>query len=323
MRLHLATRQRRAHQGHRGLSNRILAAGRGAPSAMPGKGIDVSDTTGGDADGFDIEALYRREHARIHAMCMAILHEADDAEDAVQETFARVALRLEALAGNPVGYLVVVAATCAATSSAVAPRAARCAESIGSIAPRKTLRWSAACWNSSGGSWRDASRCCSSASSAACRWRRSASEPGRAATSPRSASPDCAAHPAHGAGAGTAALAGAAGQRDGVGRGAAVAPRRLGRARVRKAGGHAADARPRAGERCRWDHGPAIRHRARATSWRDPTRHSRLVSGAGSGGTIRRGRRTGGAAPGAPQSARAGSGATRHRSAPPPAHAAT
>ena len=57
----------------------------------------------------DASSLYTREHARIHTLCFAILHDRDDAEDAVQETFARVSARLDGLRGDPTGYLVTVA----------------------------------------------------------------------------------------------------------------------------------------------------------------------------------------------------------------------
>jgi len=56
-----------------------------------------------------IEELYERESARIVAMCRAILGDRGDAEDAMQETFARVAARLDRLHGDPAAYLVVVA----------------------------------------------------------------------------------------------------------------------------------------------------------------------------------------------------------------------
>src|SRR5258708_5169734 len=57
----------------------------------------------------DAEDLYRRERDRILAMCMAMLGDRADAEDAVQETFARVTARLGGLRGDAGGYLVVVA----------------------------------------------------------------------------------------------------------------------------------------------------------------------------------------------------------------------
>ena len=56
-----------------------------------------------------IEALYERDRAHVFAVCFAILRDAADAEDAVQETFARVTPRLGALQGDPSGYLVAVA----------------------------------------------------------------------------------------------------------------------------------------------------------------------------------------------------------------------
>jgi RNA polymerase sigma-70 factor (ECF subfamily) len=60
-------------------------------------------------DARDGAVLYAEQHERILALCMAILHDRADAEDAVQETFARVTPRLRSLDGDPVGYLVVVA----------------------------------------------------------------------------------------------------------------------------------------------------------------------------------------------------------------------
>lgn len=45
----------------------------------------------GEGDGRALEALFRRHHARVHAMCVRLLDSADAADDAVQETFLRVA----------------------------------------------------------------------------------------------------------------------------------------------------------------------------------------------------------------------------------------
>lgn len=61
------------------------------------------------APGGDTEALYLAQHQRISALCFAMLHDRADAEDAVQETFARVAQRIDRLEGDPAGYLMVVA----------------------------------------------------------------------------------------------------------------------------------------------------------------------------------------------------------------------
>ena len=44
--------------------------------------------------------MYRLHHARIHALCLSFLHNSADAEDAVQESFARLARRLPRLAGD-------------------------------------------------------------------------------------------------------------------------------------------------------------------------------------------------------------------------------
>jgi len=57
----------------------------------------------------DTEALYVAQHERLYALCYAMLHDRADAEDAVQETFARVARRIDGLNGDPAGYLMVVA----------------------------------------------------------------------------------------------------------------------------------------------------------------------------------------------------------------------
>jgi RNA polymerase sigma-70 factor (ECF subfamily) len=55
------------------------------------------------------EAMYRLHHARIHSLCMSFLRNEADAEDAVQESFARLARRLPTLAGDPSAYLTVIA----------------------------------------------------------------------------------------------------------------------------------------------------------------------------------------------------------------------
>ena len=73
------------------------------------EGDEMAGTHPQTGVGIDVEALYRRERDRIHAMCVAILRDPGDAEDAVQETFARVAARATRLEGDPTGYLVVVA----------------------------------------------------------------------------------------------------------------------------------------------------------------------------------------------------------------------
>jgi RNA polymerase sigma-70 factor (ECF subfamily) len=64
---------------------------------------------GGNATTHSAAALYAEQRERILAMCTAMLHDRADAEDAVQETFARVTARLEKLDGDPVAYLFVVA----------------------------------------------------------------------------------------------------------------------------------------------------------------------------------------------------------------------
>jgi RNA polymerase sigma-70 factor (ECF subfamily) len=45
----------------------------------------------GSGDGRALEMLFRRHHARVHALCARLLDSADAADDAVQETFLRVA----------------------------------------------------------------------------------------------------------------------------------------------------------------------------------------------------------------------------------------
>jgi RNA polymerase sigma factor (sigma-70 family) len=65
--------------------------------------------TAGDESHRDAAALYERERDRIRALCLAILRDRDDAEDAMQETFVRVSARLALLDGDVTGYLVTVA----------------------------------------------------------------------------------------------------------------------------------------------------------------------------------------------------------------------
>lgn len=50
--------------------------------------------------------MYRQERDRVFALCHAILREPHDAEDAVQEAFARIAGHLDALSGDPSGYVM-------------------------------------------------------------------------------------------------------------------------------------------------------------------------------------------------------------------------
>lgn len=45
----------------------------------------------GSGDARALEQLFRRHHARIHALCVRLLDSPDAADDAVQETFLRVA----------------------------------------------------------------------------------------------------------------------------------------------------------------------------------------------------------------------------------------
>jgi RNA polymerase sigma factor (sigma-70 family) len=63
----------------------------------------------GDTERRGTAALYEEQRERILAMCTAMLHDRADAEDAVQETFARAGARLDSLDGDPVAYLFVVA----------------------------------------------------------------------------------------------------------------------------------------------------------------------------------------------------------------------
>ncbi|HEV3231908.1 MAG TPA: sigma-70 family RNA polymerase sigma factor [Candidatus Dormibacteraeota bacterium] len=56
-----------------------------------------------------MEVLYRLEHERVMRLCRAVLGNQDDAEEATQEAFLRVAPRLASLQGEPAAYLSVVA----------------------------------------------------------------------------------------------------------------------------------------------------------------------------------------------------------------------
>lgn len=67
------------------------------------EGIGASSSTG------SLAHLYEGQRNRVFAVCFAMLHNAEDAEDATQETFVRVMARLETLSGDPIGYLVATA----------------------------------------------------------------------------------------------------------------------------------------------------------------------------------------------------------------------
>ena len=56
-----------------------------------------------------MEELFRRERDGILRMCRALVSTDDDAEEATQEAFARIASRLGGLQGEPGAYLNVVA----------------------------------------------------------------------------------------------------------------------------------------------------------------------------------------------------------------------
>lgn len=60
-------------------------------------------------DGVTLGDLYEREHNRVFAVCFAILRNVQDAEDAAQETFARVVAHAGSLVGDPRGYLTTTA----------------------------------------------------------------------------------------------------------------------------------------------------------------------------------------------------------------------
>ena len=53
--------------------------------------------------------LYRTEWNRVFAVCLGLLRNPQDAEDATQETFARVVARAGVLAGDPRAYLITTA----------------------------------------------------------------------------------------------------------------------------------------------------------------------------------------------------------------------
>lgn len=53
--------------------------------------------------------LYELQRNRVFAVCFAMLRDPDDAEDAVQETFLRIAAVVDTLRGDATGYLVTVA----------------------------------------------------------------------------------------------------------------------------------------------------------------------------------------------------------------------
>jgi RNA polymerase sigma-70 factor (ECF subfamily) len=73
------------------------------------EGSALQDRVGAAASIETAEHMYRLHHARIHALCMSFLRNAADAEDAVQESFARLSRQLPRLAGDPAAYLTVIA----------------------------------------------------------------------------------------------------------------------------------------------------------------------------------------------------------------------
>lgn len=58
---------------------------------------------------WDAAQLYAREHERVHRICLHMLGNASDADDVVQETFARVARQLDRVQRDPSSYLFAVA----------------------------------------------------------------------------------------------------------------------------------------------------------------------------------------------------------------------
>jgi RNA polymerase sigma-70 factor (ECF subfamily) len=57
----------------------------------------------------DLDAAYERHSMQLYAYCMSILRHRDDAEDAVQETFARAAAQRDRLEGELLPFLTTVA----------------------------------------------------------------------------------------------------------------------------------------------------------------------------------------------------------------------
>jgi len=62
-----------------------------------------------ESDSARLDALWREQRPRIYALCLALLRNPADAEDAAQEAFARCAPRLAELNGNAGAFLTVVA----------------------------------------------------------------------------------------------------------------------------------------------------------------------------------------------------------------------
>lgn len=80
----------------------------------PSADLDDAELFRRIADGSDaaFEALWRRYGASVLAICRGILRDAEAAEDATQETFARVwrfAGNVDPRRGEPVGWLMTVA----------------------------------------------------------------------------------------------------------------------------------------------------------------------------------------------------------------------
>lgn len=97
----------------------------------------------GRGDGAALDALFRRHHAHVHALCSRLLDSPDAAEDAVQETFLRVlrsAARFQGRARVSTWIYRVARNACldqlAAQSRSARREAAWVRESLGQDSPR-------------------------------------------------------------------------------------------------------------------------------------------------------------------------------------------
>lgn len=75
-------------------------------------GTDLRERSSGRAEpavDARLDAIWREQSRRVYALCLSLLHNPADAEDATQEAFVRFARELPELTGSPAAFLTVVA----------------------------------------------------------------------------------------------------------------------------------------------------------------------------------------------------------------------
>jgi RNA polymerase sigma-70 factor, ECF subfamily len=94
-----------------------------------------------EADLARLDAIWQEQRPRIYGLCLSLLRNPADAEDAAQEAFARAARQLPLLTGNPGAFLTVVARNLCLDELRRRRRGDRLAERVGvgqSVDPEQT-----------------------------------------------------------------------------------------------------------------------------------------------------------------------------------------